>query len=29
MAGYLNKVQVLGNLGRDPEVRTMQNGARS
>ena len=22
----LNKVQLIGNLGRDPEVRTMQNG---
>jgi len=28
MAGYLNKVQVLGNLGRDPEVRSMQNGGK-
>lgn len=22
----LNKVQIIGNLGRDPEVRSMQNG---
>lgn len=28
MAGSLNKVQLIGNLGRDPEVRTMQNGAK-
>ncbi len=26
MAGSLNKVALLGNLGADPEVRTMQNG---
>ncbi len=26
MAGSLNKVMLLGNLGADPEVRTMQNG---
>lgn len=26
MSGYLNRVQLIGNLGRDPEVRTMQNG---
>ena len=26
MAGSLNKVALLGNLGADPEVRTMNNG---
>ena len=26
MAGYLNKVQLIGNLGRDPEVRNTQSG---
>src|SRR4051812_39317810 len=24
----LNKVQIIGNLGRDPEVKTMQDGNR-
>jgi single-strand DNA-binding protein len=28
MSGYLNRVQLIGNLGGDPEVRTMQNGGR-
>lgn len=28
MAGSVNKVILIGNLGRDPEIRTMQNGAR-
>jgi single-strand DNA-binding protein len=28
VSGFLNKVQLIGNLGRDPEVRTTQNGAR-
>jgi single-strand DNA-binding protein len=28
MAGYLNKVQIIGNLGKDPEIRSMQNGGR-
>ena len=28
MAGYLNKVQLIGNLGRDPEVRTMPSGGK-
>jgi single-strand DNA-binding protein len=28
MAGSLNKVQLIGNLGRDPEVRTFQNGGK-
>ncbi|MEL0043040.1 MAG: single-stranded DNA-binding protein, partial [Candidatus Puniceispirillum sp.] len=26
MAGSVNKVILVGNLGRDPEVRTMQDG---
>ncbi len=26
MAGSINKVILVGNLGRDPEVRSMQNG---
>ena len=26
MAGSLNKVTLIGNLGADPEVRTMGNG---
>ena len=26
MSGSVNKVILVGNLGRDPEVRTMQNG---
>lgn len=28
MAGSLNSVQLIGNLGRDPEVRTMQSGSK-
>ena len=28
MAGSLNKVMLIGNLGRDPEVRTFQNGGK-
>ncbi len=28
MAGSLNKVTLLGNLGRDPEIRTTQNGKK-
>jgi single-strand DNA-binding protein len=28
MAGSVNKVILVGNLGRDPEVKHMQNGAR-
>jgi len=28
MAGSVNKVILIGNLGRDPEVRSMQNGGR-
>ena len=28
MAGSLNKVQLIGNLGRDPEVRQAQDGSK-
>ncbi len=28
MAGSVNKVIIMGNLGRDPEVRTFQNGGK-
>ena len=28
MAGSLNKVTIIGNLGKDPEIRTFQNGDR-
>lgn len=28
MAGSVNKVILIGNLGRDPEIRNMQNGGR-
>ena len=28
MAGSINKVIIIGNLGRDPEVRTFQNGGK-
>lgn len=28
MAGYLNKVTLIGNIGRDPEIRTTQDGGR-
>ena len=28
MAGSVNKVILVGNLGRDPEVRSFQNGGR-
>jgi single-strand DNA-binding protein len=28
MAGYLNKVQLIGNLGRDPEIRALQSGGK-
>lgn len=28
MAGSLNRVQLIGNLGRDPEVRSLNNGGR-
>jgi len=28
MAGSINKVMLIGNLGRDPEIRTFQNGGK-
>jgi single-strand DNA-binding protein len=28
MAGSVNKVILIGNLGKDPEVKTMQNGSK-
>src|ERR1700742_3207898 len=28
MAGSVNKVIIIGNLGKDPEVRSFQNGGR-
>ena len=28
MAGSVNKIIIIGNLGRDPEVRTFQNGGK-
>lgn len=28
MSGSVNKVIIVGNLGRDPEVRTFQNGGK-
>ncbi|MEC7147690.1 MAG: single-stranded DNA-binding protein, partial [Pseudomonadota bacterium] len=28
MAGSINKVILVGNLGRDPEVRSMQDGGK-
>ncbi len=28
MAGSVNKVTILGNLGKDPEIRTFQNGGK-
>lgn len=28
MSGYLNKVQIIGNLGKDPEVRHTQDGKK-
>ena len=29
MAGSINKVILVGNLGRDPEVRSMQDGGKN
>lgn len=28
MAGYLNQVQLIGNLGRDPDIRITQSGSK-
>jgi single-strand DNA-binding protein len=28
MSGSLNKVQLIGNLGKDPEIRTLQSGGK-
>ena len=28
MAGSVNKVILIGNLGRDPEIRSMQDGTK-
>ena len=28
MSGYLNRVQLIGNLGRDPEARSTRDGKR-
>lgn len=28
MAGSLNKVTIIGNVGKDPEIRSFQNGGR-
>ncbi len=28
MSGYLNKVTLIGNIGRDPQFHTMKDGAR-
>ncbi len=28
MAGSVNKVIIIGNLGRDPEIRSTQDGKR-
>jgi len=28
MAGSVNKVILIGNLGKDPEVRSLQNGGK-
>ncbi len=27
MSGSVNRVYIIGNLGKDPEIRTMQNGS--
>ena len=29
MTGSLNKVTLIGNLGKDPEIRSFQNGGRA
>jgi single-strand DNA-binding protein len=28
MSGSVNKVIIVGNLGRDPEIRSFQNGGK-
>jgi len=28
MSGSLNKVQIIGRLGNDPEIKTFENGGR-
>ncbi len=28
MAGHLNKASLIGNLGRDPEIRTTRDGLK-
>ena len=29
MSGSLNKVQLIGHLGKDPEIRSFQNGGKA
>lgn len=28
MAGYLNRAEILGNVGADPEIRSLNNGSK-